>query len=375
VKHLLFIAIFSVLALQARAEVPDIKIRGFGTAGFIKGDHPSFYLEEFQTHGKKLTFTPDTRIGLNLFSEFAKDWNVTAQFTARADTKKYTTYLDWGFLSYQAMPELALRLGKVTAPLWLYSQQINIGYSYLWIRPPVEVYSLLNAVKSLNGVSVLSSLNMGTGVLTTELFAGEAKIETDGNNPAQKQVTYLSLDDVVGIDLNFSKNDVWTLHASYAKGRTSAKIESEYTVGSNNLFYKSITPLSLGATHFFSGGTKVDFRNWLFTGEFARRLIAGQSLQSATAWYATAGYRIGKFTPYYTYSWLGKLRGAYFIHPSYPTVTSLKKSQHSHMIGGNLQVHDSVVLKAEVQRSTYRFLNSSLNFHANMVSFAGDFVF
>jgi hypothetical protein len=375
VKNLFLLLFLGSYSLSAYAEVPKIEVRGFGTAGLIKSDHPSYFLEDYQTNGSKLTFNSDSRIGLNLISNFAKDWNITAQFTARSDTKNYTTFLDWGFVSYQFLPELSLRMGKITTPLWLYSQQIDIGYSYIWIRPPVEVYSLLNGIKSMNGASALSSVMIGSGVLTTEIFAGEASFKSEGNNPNQKQETSLYIKDALGLDLSFSKDDIWTLHASYAKANTDAKIESTFPFGTNGLNYTSITQLNLGSTHFFSAGGKLDYKNVLLTAEFARRLVSGQSLQSASAWYATGGYRIGKLIPYYTYSWQGSLRGTYYIHPSYPTVTSLKREQYSHLFGVNVQVHDSVVLKGEVQRTKYEFLNPVHDFRTNIFSFCADFLF
>jgi hypothetical protein len=59
------------------ADAPKIEIRGFGTAGSIKSDHKSYYVEEYQTNRSKLTFSPNSRIDLNLFSKLSNDWNVT----------------------------------------------------------------------------------------------------------------------------------------------------------------------------------------------------------------------------------------------------------------------------------------------------------
>jgi len=363
--------LFSALAQSAFASV---EIKGFGTAGLIKSDAASYYLQEFDTYGSRVRMDADSLIGLNLSSNLSAGWTVATQLIVNHGVNGYTPRLDWGFVSYQPMPEIALRAGRFSLATWLFSQQIHVGYSYLWVRPPVEVYTLIGGFSNFDGMSALSNLSLFGGTLSAELYGGAEDNKSYVNNPANPTTTDIRMEDLAGVDLSYSYKDLWTLHASYLQSHPGVKIYSSALI-SNPVYGTVIVPMDLHFGRFFSMGGKLDYSNVLFITEFARRLIDGQALQSASAWYATLGYRISKFTPYLSYAWQGSLRGTFYTHPLSPAVTTMKINQYSYTAGLNYQAHDSVVLKAEWQPAYYKYLDSSYDFRVNMVSASANFIF
>lgn len=359
---------------SAWAGVPTLEIKGFGTAGLVRADTPSFFLPEYGTFGQRPTFSPNTRFGLNVSSNLSDGWTVASQFIAENVNLGYTVSLDWGFVSYQPIPELALRGGRLIISTWLFSQQIKVGYSYLWVRPPVEVYSLLGGFTNINGASILSHLPLGGGELSTEVYSGLEDEKTYTNNPASPTSTDIRITDLIGVDLNYSYKDIWTVHASYLQARVVATAYSQAPVA-GPIFGTVNTPLDLHLGRFFSVGGKMDYNNFIFITEVARRLIDGQALQTASAWYATLGYRISKITPYLSYAWQGSLSGSFYVHPDAPTVTTLKKELYSYLVGVNAQVNDSVILKAEWEPAFYKFIDSTKDFRANIASVSANFIF
>jgi opacity protein-like surface antigen len=362
-----FIYLLSIFLYSSAWAAPGINVKGFGSAGVVRADHPTYYLGEFGTFGKRPTFAPDTRLGVNLSSDLTGGWTFASQFISENGRDGYTPKLDWAFVSYQPIPEFSIRVGRLVLPTWLFSQQLKVGYSYLWVRPPVEVYSLIGGLSSVNGISLLSSLPVLGGELSMEVYGGYDDAKGYSNNPAALTTSDSRLTDLVGVDLTYSYTDIWSVHASYLQSHTNTKvttISSAFT-----------TSLDLNFGQFFSFGGKVDHKNFIVIGEFARRLLSGRALQRVSSWYGTLGYRISKVTPYVTYGWMGGLAGTHYTHPNSPTVTTLKKEQYSYILGVNTQVHDSVIIKGEWQPAFYRYADSTKDFRVDVISASANFIF
>ncbi|MGZ6359352.1 MAG: hypothetical protein ACXWP1_09375, partial [Bdellovibrionota bacterium] len=258
----------------AQAAPPTFDIKGFGTAGLIKSDASSYYLTEFNTYGSRVKLNSDSLIGLNISSNLSGGWTVATQFLTSYGSTGYTPKLDWGFVSYQPMPEFAVRAGRFSLPSWLFSQQIHVGYSYLWVRPPVEVYSLIGGFSNFDGVSMLSNVSLFGGTFSAELYGGAEDSKSYQDNPANPTNTEIRIEDLVGLDFNYSYKDIWTVHASYLQSHPDVKVSSQAVVASP-VYGTVITPVDLHLGRFFSVGGKFDYSNVLFITEFARRLIDG----------------------------------------------------------------------------------------------------
>jgi len=104
---------------------------------------------------------------------------VQGQFSTSFDGYEYTPKLDWGFVSWEFANNFSLRFGRIILPIWLYSQQIDVGFSYPWASLPNEVYGL-NPLKSSNGLSLLWQSQVGTGYLSVELYGAGGSTKFKG---------------------------------------------------------------------------------------------------------------------------------------------------------------------------------------------------
>lgn len=149
-KSILAAAIVAVLAGTAHAG--DVTFSGFLTvAGGMVDDEESEgfgngYSEE------DLTFDADTVFGLQVSSAVTDKLTVTGQFVARG-TDDYDFDAEWAYVSYAFSDNFTGRMGRLRTPLYLYSDYVDVGYAYAWLRAPSEVYYLpFNNVQGIDFV-------------------------------------------------------------------------------------------------------------------------------------------------------------------------------------------------------------------------------
>ena len=68
---------------------------------------------------------------------------------------------------------MRLRLGRLRTPLYLFSEDLEVGYSYPWVRPPVDMYVLfLEPFSNFDGADVTWSRAFGSVDAEFKAFAG-----------------------------------------------------------------------------------------------------------------------------------------------------------------------------------------------------------
>jgi hypothetical protein len=79
---------------------------------------------------------------------------VTANFTRKLSgvlqvlseqnpDNSYWPHIRWADIKYQFTPEFSARVGRIVLPSFLMSDVRKVGYAFLWVRPPIEVYGLV----------------------------------------------------------------------------------------------------------------------------------------------------------------------------------------------------------------------------------------
>lgn len=86
-------------------------------------------------------FKQDTILGLQVNKQVNDSTNVTGQLVSRGG-EDYNTESAWAYVSYAASDNLDLRLGRLRVPFYYYSDFLEVGYAYDWVRPPEEVYNI-----------------------------------------------------------------------------------------------------------------------------------------------------------------------------------------------------------------------------------------
>lgn len=328
-----FIALsgFGFTASPGYAAVDNIKFNGFLTIGATYSNSEAPYdkdrppcpssptsvcpgdnlISEDGNITTDLDFINDTRVGLQVSAAVNPQIDVTAQLLARAKQDNSDLFIDWAFATYRATDWLSVRGGKLKFPTFLISDYFEVGYAYPWIRPPEEVYSS-NPITTITGVDLLGNISLGPVNLLIQPFYGtshgaqtiipqEVVDLTDDFLPngsiPQGTVLFADFDasPLVGLNVQLS-SDIFTVHAQHLKTLVSAP---------------AFATVEDDVTFTTMGGT-MDWFNLVLYAEYFEREIEGASnfaFPNTKGYYATLGYRIGKFLPHITYADLSENGG------------------------------------------------------------------
>lgn len=287
----------------------DLYFNGFGTIGVSYMDSedrshgissPPFpaFPEVKETYGQRdnfdkgFSYKPDTKIG-GQATYFATDkLSFAAQAKVSAINEEYKARLTWLYGAYQVNNDLKIRAGRLSLPLFLKSDTMDIGYTYDWARPPQELHAMI-ALPTFEGVDVLYNLDvLGQGV---ELQAWVGQNEPQDYNFIGN-ASEVGADETYGISvkLPMEYGYIRAVHG-VAKG-IDVSVDS-FDAATNSNFE------DLEGT-FTAVGGKFHYGNFDAIGEVALRegpSVGGVSEQEA--FYVTTGYQITpKFKPLVSYS-------------------------------------------------------------------------
>lgn len=148
---------------------------GFGSIGVGKVNRDNFAFGEAD---ENWDFDNDTRLGIQLQGNISERLSFTTQVSSSGlslgDSESYTPQLQWLFLSYEAGANLQLRLGRMRSSHYIYSGTRDVGYSYPWARPPIDVYAyLLQPLSNIDGADLLYTVDLQDDLeLDIQVFAG-----------------------------------------------------------------------------------------------------------------------------------------------------------------------------------------------------------
>lgn len=314
--RLILLALCAGFGASSHAGDPDknsiFSLNGFSTLGAVRSSERSgdYILHALQREGSSGDWSAkvDTRIGAQLTANMTPQWSAVVQAVAeQRQDGDFKPEIDWATLKYQATPELSLRAGRIILPLFLYSDNYKVGYAQHWLRAPVEVYRLI-PLTSTTGVDMMYRFGQGHFKHTLQLAYGENTRKAPEGGEVRIKDGWLVKDTV--------EIGALTLHATAAGSRVTMDIPAY-----NNLFniYRGIAQNGASQqaeqaqavlnrydprnrrTTFYSVGAGYDPGKWFVlteAGQVSSKSIFGKRF----AWYATGGYRIGKFVPYAIYT-------------------------------------------------------------------------
>lgn len=305
----------SLLGLSAPAwshglEEPRFSLRGFGTLGAVyhREGEAGFLRDITQPKGARnsLDTDIDSRLGLQLDARLTDKFDATAQVLSRYRYDgSYRPELTWGFLRYTPRPDLEIRLGRLGWDVYMLSDSRDVGYSYLWVRPPVEYYGHLQ-LSAITGADVVWRHPLGGGVLSSKVFAGEvtSRIPLDTRSYSNLSGSWL-----YGGYFDYQSTD-WQVRLGLTRleletqlrgevGRQLAALSAESIPGLEDLLQLS----QMSSTfHFATAGVAYDrgpVQAQLMYSYIDSEDAVYPSLHTG---YFSLGYRVGRWTPYFTLS-------------------------------------------------------------------------
>ncbi|CCQ10930.1 FIG01060050: hypothetical protein [Pseudoalteromonas luteoviolacea B = ATCC 29581] len=250
----------------------------YGVEPTFLADYPivSAYTEDF-------SFKPESLIGLQVSAVLGEGLSVTGQVVARG-ANDYNAEFEWAYISYELNENWTVQAGKKRLPLFYYSDFYDVGYAYVWMRPPADNYTW--QIFNYEGINFLYNGSIGDWSMTANLYAGK---EDDPNNKLLSDFFFQSptreiWEDILGGVATFSKDwlEVRVTHMQYTNKRFVGGVASIWD-GKDSRDGK-----------FYGLAANADFGDWFVLSEFNRLDLDG----NLDTYMVSAGYRIGEFTPY-----------------------------------------------------------------------------
>jgi len=313
-------------------EQGEHRFNGFGTVGFTHlggEDDGRSYGIQGQTNdswrGDQLS-----KFGAQLSYGITDTLGVTVQATAKAQQDEWKANLEWAYLSLQANDQLMLRAGRLRSPVYMYSESLDVGYSYPWLRLPDEVYSQVQ-LTNYEGVDAIYTVPLSYGSVAFQVAGGQAK---NREQFALDDLHDIDYDRIFGASISLASNDFGTLRIGYSEADITADIRPVVRVAPTVNMPVRLRGYDEQKGKFTSIGYQYDNGTWLTANEWTSRMIESDNAGSIDAFYLMGGRRFGDLLPHVTYAQADDDAGR----------------QRSWTLGLNYQASPTVVVKGEYKR-------------------------
>jgi hypothetical protein len=297
----------SAYAASNAASASIFTFSGFGTLGVVHSSETEadFTNSTFKPNGAGFTraWSPDvdSRLGAQVIANVSPQLSAVVQvISEQLYDNTYRPHVEWANIKYQFTPDLSVRVGRTVLSSFMFSDTRNVGYANPWVRPPVEVYSLV-PVSNSDGVDASYKVRVGDFVHT---IVGSFGKTDPGLPPSQ------------GSGAGHARA-LWLVSDTIEYGAATAHITYQnvhLTIPGLNRFFdafRQFGPQGIALANeydqddkrvsFIGVGTIYDPGRWFALGEWGHDNFHSV-LGSSTAWYVSGGYRLAKLTPYLTYS-------------------------------------------------------------------------
>ena len=299
----------AIAAPAAAQSWPAFTWSGYGTAGIAYSDEDrgDYLVDVFKPNGPghtdRVSSSVDTRLGGQVTATFSPQFSAVVQLLSEQNFENsWKPHVEWANVKWQPTEELSLRAGRVVLPVFMVTDSRRVGYANPWVRPPVELYSLVPVTYS-DGVD--GSWRAAVGGATNTVQATFGRWKQDFGNASGFDAGMAEARKIIAVNdsvewgaftgrvtygearLTISAyQPLWDAFAQF--GPVGQAISDRYSVND-----RRVTFAGLGATY--------DPGQWFLMGELARfdtRSIVGKK----SAGYVSAGVRLNKVTPYATYA-------------------------------------------------------------------------
>lgn len=265
------------------AEQSMFKFGGFGTLGISHSSlsQGDYVLDSSMPKGvgrsNAWSASNTSRVAAHATANFTPKVSAIFQVDSEYRTDgSYRMEVEWFNVKYAFTPNLFMRVGRIALPTFMDSENRDVGYSYAWVNPPVDLYHQLS-IPSSDGVDIVYRSEIGE--------AGNTLKGIFGKNTTERPTSVTKSKEMWGLFDTFEYGPT-TLHASYQQRWSSTE--------------NTLTGISGGwiRNRDLSVGGSYDPGEWFVISEWIQR----RSTTKINAMYVSGGYRINKFTPYLLYS-------------------------------------------------------------------------
>ena len=299
----------AVAAADADDWMSRFSFSGYGTLGVVRSSerNADYLVDAFKPTGPGFTHQwsadVDSRVAGQVSLRLSQSLTGVVQVIAQQrydDT--YRPEVEWANLKYEFTPDISVRAGRIVLPVFMVTDSRKVGYANPWVRPPVEVYSLVPVTNS-DGADTSIRWPMGDFSNTFQATYGRSDSKfppqpTTGTLEAKARSLVALVDTIehgfATLRLNYGRAKVTIdafdplFNAFRQFGPAGAAIADKYQLDD-----KVVTFLGLGGSY--------DPGPWFAIGEWAR-FDTNSVIGRRSAWYVSGGPRFGKFTAFATYA-------------------------------------------------------------------------
>jgi len=300
------------------AHAVDLSASGFGTLGYAVSDQPYNY-QRFVDEGG--TFKRDTVLGGQLDAKFSPEWSATVQAKVAPSLNNdddWSLTASWAFVSWRPGNDWLLRLGKQRVPMYLNSENMDVGQTYDFARLPFEMYGI-SPSNDFKGLYVSRTWMPELGETTLDVFHGEADLQARAHLRDAGAIFIPVCTTISGAVLTLKQDSsTWRagLHHTVTRRRDGQDFPSHYPYVSAGpgVGYYAVQP-SMVATEPIGttpsiindvitlGGDIEVAPNWRLVSELARNIqMRTENGANTAGGYVAVLHKMGALTPYVSYA-------------------------------------------------------------------------
>ncbi len=352
------------IALQpalAAAEKPDARLHvdAFGTFGLAWSDldEPRYLTDYLNPDGVGTTPNAkfDTRAGLQLGWTLNDQLDFNVQGLVANDVNDSTRVsISWAYLNAQLNPNWSVKIGRFRTPNYMYADTLDVGYSYPWVRPPVDLYTTSGSFHSGNGILLQYKLPLDQGYLQIEPYLNRTTGDKTGGQAGNTHFSTVQ----GGISTTWVNGaGEWFGSVSRAKVNGESAVYQRLLATCHSLNYTACDDYKLEGIYIsrYALGWHYDDNRWMLATEAIDGVPddGELSLTHEVAAFLSVGRHFGNWLPYATYS---QLR-AYgprsesrlgVLNPVFSRLRYNKAQEHTWSVGVRWDVIPGMALKGQI---------------------------
>lgn len=279
--------------------IAEINFTGFASinagkvlsgSGLPQANLPPTFLADYpyvSAYDEDISFEPETLFGLQLSADLMEGLSATAQVVSRG-ANDFDAEFEWAYLSYEVNDNWTIQAGKKRLPLFYYSDFYDVGYAYVWMRPPADNYTW--QIINYNGINAQYSGDWGDWSVSANIYGGS---EDDPNNKLLSEFFFKQ-------DVREVWNDI--IGGVLLLGKDWFEFRTTYMTYKNERYINGVRQLFNGRNErtgkFYGLAMNFDFETFFVLTELNRLDLDGD-LDTRMI---TAGYRFDTVTPFVSYS-------------------------------------------------------------------------
>jgi hypothetical protein len=376
-KIVLSLCIASLLPVTASAL--EGQVSGFGTAG-VSGSNNSVSYDR-GVNNINPDWIGESKLGLQADVKLSNKLSMTGQVVAKqsdTDDGKMAVQGEWLFGAYAFNDSTKIRAGKLRLPLFMMSEQLDVGKAYTLAKLPLEMYGQA-PTNGYTGVDAIKTFEVGEdGELIIQPYAGltnftgrsvNNQAAPDSSNNYPTGFSNFEAGNLAGLNFVFNYNEMLRLRAGYMKATLTSNNPQMTSVQANPYGLITGDYVHNVDASFSSVGAELKLGKTNITAEYGQRRVASMMFADTDGRYVTVSHQLGAFTPYAYYAEITSDKTKSVAGQSNIGVNNLH--QHTTAAGVVYAIDGKSNVKAEASQVSVASDNNSNEFFNNATAMQG----